>query len=61
MSKVNEISDYFKLPIFYNKNKILLNKNIVSDLELVETIDQSSNSIYKYLFLIYIIIMMEDL
>ena len=50
MSKVNEINDYFKLPIFYNKNKILLNKNIVSDLELVETIDQSSNSIYNYFF-----------
>jgi DNA mismatch repair ATPase MutS len=50
MSKINEINDYFKVPIFYNKNKILLNKNIISDLELVETVDPSNNSIYKYLF-----------
>jgi len=50
MSKVNDINEYFKLPIYYNKNKIVLNENIIFDLELVETVDHSNNSIYKYLF-----------
>jgi hypothetical protein len=50
MSKVNEINEHFKLPIFYNKNKIPLNENIIFDLELVETVDNSNNSIYKYFF-----------
>ena len=50
MSKVEEMNDFFKLPIFYNKNKILLNENIISDLELVKTVDPSNNSIYKYFF-----------
>jgi hypothetical protein len=48
MSKVNEINDFFKLPIFYNSNKVHLKKNIISDLELLETVDASNNSIYKY-------------
>ena len=50
MSKVNEINDYFKIPIFYNNKKVLLNKNIISDLELIATVDSSNNSIYKYFF-----------
>ena len=39
----------FKLPISYNKKKMVLNENIVKDLELIETIDPSSNSIYQYI------------
>jgi DNA mismatch repair ATPase MutS len=50
MSKINEINEFFKLPIFYNKNKISLNENIISDLELVNTIDPSNNSIYQFYF-----------
>jgi hypothetical protein len=50
MSKINEINEYFKLPIYYNQNKIALNENIIFDLELVETLDSSNNSIYKYFF-----------
>jgi len=50
LSKLNEINDFFKMPIYYNENKIELNKNIVTDLELVNTIDQSCNPIYTYLF-----------
>jgi hypothetical protein len=50
MSKISEINEHFKLPIYYNKNKIPLNKNIIFDLELVETVDSSNNSIYKYFF-----------
>ena len=48
MSKVNEINDFFKLPIFYNSDKVRLKENIISDLELIETVDASNNSIYKY-------------
>jgi hypothetical protein len=42
--------DYFKLPIHYNNDKVQLNKNIVDDLELIKTVDSSSNSIYSYYF-----------
>jgi hypothetical protein len=49
-TKINEINDYFKLPIYYNSKKVELNKNIVEDLELIETVDPSSNSIYNFCF-----------
>jgi hypothetical protein len=49
-SKINEINDHFKIPIFYNENKVELNKNIVKDLELIETIDTSCNPIYNFCF-----------
>lgn len=49
-SKVNEINEYFKLPIYYNTNKIELNKNIINDLELISTVDQSCNPIYNLCF-----------
>ena len=49
-SKINEINDYFKIPIFYNESKVELNKNIVKDLELIETIDASCNPIYTFCF-----------
>ena len=49
-SKINEINNFFKIPIYYNDNKVEINQNIISDLELVKTIDASSNSIYTYFF-----------
>jgi hypothetical protein len=49
-NKINEINDYFKLPIYYNNQKVSINKNIVVDLELEKTIDESGNSIYSYYF-----------
>jgi hypothetical protein len=49
-SKINEINDFFKLPICYNKNKVELSENIINDLELVETVDPSCNPIYKFCF-----------
>ena len=49
-TKLDDINKYFKLPIYYNKDKIELNKNIINDLELVSTIDQSCNPIYNYYF-----------
>ena len=50
ISNVEKINDHFKLPIFYNKNKIELKEEIVNDLELVKTIDLSCNPIYHYAF-----------
>jgi len=49
-SKINEINDHFKIPIFYNEKKVELNKNIIKDLELIETIDSSCNPIYTFCF-----------
>ena len=49
-SKINDIDTCFKLPIQYNKSKIELHKNISKDLELIETVDQSCNSIYSFCF-----------
>jgi hypothetical protein len=49
-SKINEINDHFKMPIYYNESKVELNKNIIKDLELIETIDSSCNPIYNFCF-----------
>jgi len=49
-SKINDINDYFKIPIYYNDKKVELNKNIIKDLELIETVDTSCNSIYHHCF-----------
>ncbi len=43
-------NDNFKLPIYYNDNKINLNKNIIDDLELVKTIDDNNRPILEYYF-----------
>jgi hypothetical protein len=50
LSKINEINDYFKMPIYYNSKKVQLNKSIITDLELIKPIDSSSNPIYSYCF-----------
>ena len=47
---INNLNDHFKMPIYYNDNKIELNKNIIKDLELIETVDASCNPIYNFLF-----------
>jgi len=49
-SKINEINEHFKIPIYYNDKKVELNKNIVKDLELIETVDASCESIYNFCF-----------
>jgi hypothetical protein len=49
-SKINEINDFFKLPIYYNTNKVELSKNIIDDLELIDTKDASCNPIYSFCF-----------
>ena len=47
---IDNLNDHFKMPIYYNKNKSELKKNIISDLELVATVDPSCNSIYSFCF-----------
>jgi len=49
-NKVINFNDSFKLPIYYNENKISLNKNIINDLELVNTIDEHNKPILEYCF-----------
>lgn len=49
-SKIDYINEYFKIPVYYNDDKIELNKNIIQDLELVKTLDTSCNPIYTYCF-----------
>jgi hypothetical protein len=49
-SKIDEINEYFKMPISYNKKKVELNKNIITDLELISPVDASSNPIYSFCF-----------
>jgi len=45
-----EFNDHFKIPIYYNEQKVSLKQNIITDLELIKSIDPDSNPIYSYLF-----------
>ena len=48
---VDQINDHFKLPIFYNDKKMKIKQHIVTDLELVKTVDASGcKPIYNYVF-----------
>ena len=49
-SNIEMINTVFKLPIEYNKNKRELNENIITDLELRETIDDETDPLYKFVF-----------
>jgi hypothetical protein len=49
-SIIHKINDYFKTPIYYNTDKVEVKKNIVADLELINTVDDSCNPIYSYCF-----------
>ena len=49
-SIVHKINDHFKMPIYYNDEKVELQKNIINDLELINTIDGSCNPIYSFCF-----------
>ena len=44
MSKIEMINDYFQLPISYNSSKVKLNDTIITDLELIKTIDEDNQS-----------------
>jgi hypothetical protein len=45
-----EFNDYFKIPIYYNEQKVSLKQNIITDLELIKSVDSNSDPIYSYLF-----------
>jgi len=47
---IEHMNKHFKLPIYYNDKKHKLKQNIITDLELVTTIDPSYNSMYSFLF-----------
>ena len=47
-NKIDAINEHFKLPIHYNSSKIRLKQNIIDDLEMVKTVDASSNPIYSF-------------
>jgi energy-coupling factor transporter ATP-binding protein EcfA2 len=49
-SVVHKINDHFKMPIYYNNEKMELKNNIITDLELINTIDSSCNPIYTFCF-----------
>jgi hypothetical protein len=51
-SKLDKMNDIYKTPIFYNEQVKQLNKNIVNDLELNKTIEESNENkpIYNYVF-----------
>ena len=44
----NNVNTYFKLPIYYNKDKKLLEKVLIDDLELKDS--ANNKSIYKNIF-----------
>ena len=51
MSVISEINNNFKMPIFYNDKKMKIKQHIITDLELVKTIDASGcKPIYNYFF-----------
>ena len=49
-NKIELINQHFKLPISYNNKKIALNQSIITDLELIKTIDPSTTPLYHYAF-----------
>jgi len=49
-SNIEKINDHFKIPISYNDEKVELNTNIITDLELIETVDPSGTTMYDYTF-----------
>ena len=50
VSNLEQINEHFHLPISYNSKKMGLRKNIIQDLELIETVDPSGCSIYNTAF-----------
>ena len=50
ISNIEKVNEYFQIPICFNENKMELNKNVIDDLELIQTVDPSCNSIYSFAF-----------
>ena len=50
ISNIEKVNEYFQIPICFNEQKMELNKNVIDDLELIQTVDPSCNSIYSFAF-----------
>ena len=50
LSNIEKINEHFKVPVSYNKEKQKLNENIITDLELIKTLDSSGTSMYQHAF-----------
>ena len=55
MTSCDTLTEYFRLPIYYNNKKVVLKDNITTDLELVKTIDNNATllndeNIYSFAF-----------
>jgi hypothetical protein len=50
LKKLDSLNEVFTLPIKYNEKVKKLNDNIVTDLELVKSIDSAETPIYNYIF-----------
>ena len=50
ISNLDKITEVFKLPIQYNDKVKKLNENIITDLELVKTVDPVETPIYNNIF-----------
>jgi len=47
---IYKINEQFKIPICYNSDRVELKSNIITDLELLNTVDESCNPIYSFCF-----------
>lgn len=47
---VDNINEHFKIPIYYNNSRVELKKNIINDLELITTNEESCEPIYSFCF-----------
>jgi hypothetical protein len=50
ISKIEFLNEHFKLPIYYNANKMELKGEIIDDLELIKTINNDSTPMLEYAF-----------
>jgi hypothetical protein len=50
IKKLDALNEVFTLPIKYNEKVRKLNENIITDLELVKSIDKEEKPIYNYIF-----------
>ena len=50
MSNIEKITNYFQLPISFDKKSVELNPTIITDLELKETLDPSGTPLYHFAF-----------
>ena len=50
INKLDAINEEFKLPIYYNQENKKLNETVLTDLELVKSINDEDEPIYNYVF-----------